>query len=249
MSAGPVVVGSPPFQGEALVPHDLDPLDVVAVPQQLEDAVGEAEPQNVLDRLQVQEVVDAEDGVLGERPMQQAVQRLGGGEVLTERFLDDDPAPLRQASPGQGFDGGRKHPRRQGQVGHDGLTDWLQRRGHLARVGHLGTAVLDGRDERVPRLGAEVGGVTFQRLPNVAAKRGGVPVVPRNAEHGESRREFARRVEPGQRRHQLPGSQVAAGAEDDQPLVHAAFLQRETLLTGGSWDLDLGVREMDLLVG
>ena len=62
----PVVVRSSPFQGEALVPHDLHLLDVIAVPQLLEDAVGEAQPQDVLHRLQMQKVVDAKDGFLGE---------------------------------------------------------------------------------------------------------------------------------------------------------------------------------------
>ena len=45
---------------------DLDVVDEVAVPDRLEQAVAEAEGQNVLRRLLAEEMVDAEDLVLGE---------------------------------------------------------------------------------------------------------------------------------------------------------------------------------------
>src|SRR5262245_18556483 len=93
----PVVVGRAPFQGEALVPDDLHPLDVLAVPHLLDKAVGEAQSQDVLHRLEMQEVVDAEDGIFGEGLVQQPVQPLRRGEILAARLLDDDPAPLRHA--------------------------------------------------------------------------------------------------------------------------------------------------------
>ena len=61
-----------PFDAEALGHRDLHVLDVVAVPDRLEERVGEAEVEDVLHRLLAEVVVDAEDALLGE----DAVQRL-----------------------------------------------------------------------------------------------------------------------------------------------------------------------------
>ena len=50
-------------------------VDVVAVPDRLEQAVGEAEGEDVLRRLLAEEVVDAEDLLLGEGLVQRGVER------------------------------------------------------------------------------------------------------------------------------------------------------------------------------
>jgi hypothetical protein len=65
---------------------------VVAVPHRVEDPVREPQTEDVEDGLLGQEVVDAEDVVLVERPRDQLVQGLGVGEVGAERLLDDDGA-------------------------------------------------------------------------------------------------------------------------------------------------------------
>ena len=59
--AGLVVVAGAGADADVLGGRDLDAVDVVAVPQRLEHAVGEAERQHVLDRLLAEVVVDAED--------------------------------------------------------------------------------------------------------------------------------------------------------------------------------------------
>jgi hypothetical protein len=66
---------------------------VVAVPERLEDAVGEAQRQDVLDRLLAQVVVDPVDLLLLEHAGDQRVQAAGGVEVVAERLLDDDARP------------------------------------------------------------------------------------------------------------------------------------------------------------
>ena len=71
---------------------DLDVVDEVAVPDRLEQAVGEAERQDVLRRLLAEEVVDAEDLVLAEDLVQLGVQRHGAREVGAEGLLHDDAA-------------------------------------------------------------------------------------------------------------------------------------------------------------
>ena len=59
--AGLVVVAGAGADADVLGGGDLHVVDVVAVPQRLEHAVGEAERHHVLHRLLAQVVVDAED--------------------------------------------------------------------------------------------------------------------------------------------------------------------------------------------
>ncbi len=70
--AGAVVVVGARADAEVLGGGDLHAVDVVAVPQRLEHAVGEAERQHVLDRLLAQVVVDAVDLRLVEDPQHRA---------------------------------------------------------------------------------------------------------------------------------------------------------------------------------
>ena len=67
---------------------------MVAVPDRLEEPVGEAEGQDVLGSLLAQEVVDPEDLLLIEYLVQLAVQPPGRGQVGAERLLHDDPAAV-----------------------------------------------------------------------------------------------------------------------------------------------------------
>lgn len=65
VACGPdaVVVARATTDADVLGHRDLDVVDVVAVPDRLEHLVGEAERQEVLDRLLAEVVVDPEDGV------------------------------------------------------------------------------------------------------------------------------------------------------------------------------------------
>jgi hypothetical protein len=63
---------------------------VSAVPQRLEDAVGEAQHHQVLHGLLAQVVVDAVDLVLRERLGEGHVLLLGALQVVANRLLDDD---------------------------------------------------------------------------------------------------------------------------------------------------------------
>ena len=73
---------------------DLHMVDVVAVPDRLEQAVGEAQRHDVLDRLLAEEMVDPVD-LASRRSTRQdvGVQRLGRGEVVAERLLDHHAPP------------------------------------------------------------------------------------------------------------------------------------------------------------
>ena len=72
--SGVVEVAGSALQRQGLVPDDLDAFYMVAVPERLEDAVGEAQTHYRGKRLPGEEVVDAEDRLLGEKPVQQPVE-------------------------------------------------------------------------------------------------------------------------------------------------------------------------------
>jgi hypothetical protein len=67
--AGLLVESRPVLDADRLADRDLDMVDVGVVPDGLEDRVGEAEREDVLDGLLAQVVVDAEDLALRERPV------------------------------------------------------------------------------------------------------------------------------------------------------------------------------------
>ena len=67
-----LVVRAATLDADLLGHGDLHVVDVLPVPQRLEDAVGEAEDEQVLDRLLAEVVVDAIDLLLDERGVQRA---------------------------------------------------------------------------------------------------------------------------------------------------------------------------------
>ena len=87
--AGVVVVARARADAEILRRRDLDVVDVVAVPQRLEHAVGEAQRQHVLDGLLAEVVVDAEDLALLEHRQHDLVELARLGQARAERLLDD----------------------------------------------------------------------------------------------------------------------------------------------------------------
>ena len=68
---------------------DLNVIDIVPVPDGLEDAVGEAEDEDVLHRLLAQVMIDAEDLFFGEYTVHFIVQRARRGQVMAEWLFDD----------------------------------------------------------------------------------------------------------------------------------------------------------------
>ncbi len=89
--AGALVVAGTPLDPDVLGGSDLNLVDVVAVPDRLEQRVGEPQRHQVLDRLLAQVVVDPEDLRLLEHLEQLGIELAGGREVVAERLLDHDP--------------------------------------------------------------------------------------------------------------------------------------------------------------
>ena len=97
VGAGGFVEARALLEAQRLRDVDLHVVDVVPVPDRLEEPVGEAEGEDVLRRLLAEEVVDAEDLLLVEDLVELGVERACGGEVGAEGLLHDDPAALHQA--------------------------------------------------------------------------------------------------------------------------------------------------------
>jgi hypothetical protein len=91
--AGLLVVPGPALNANSFGHRDLHVVHVVAVPDRFEDAIGEAEHQDVLDGFFPKVVVDAVDLIFLEHAVQQLVELLRRFQVVPERFLDDDPRP------------------------------------------------------------------------------------------------------------------------------------------------------------
>ena len=92
--ADAVVVAGAAADADVLGHRDLHVVDVVRVPDRLEQLVGEAQREEVLDRLLAEVVVDPEDRVRREDRLDDVVELARRLEVVAERLLDDDPAPL-----------------------------------------------------------------------------------------------------------------------------------------------------------
>src|SRR5262249_57213978 len=97
-----IVESTAPLDTEVLRHGDLHALDVLTVPERLQERVGKTEEQHVTHRSLAQVMIDAEDVVLVECSQQDAVEGPRGAQVVAERLLDNDsrtnrsPTHLRQ---------------------------------------------------------------------------------------------------------------------------------------------------------
>ena len=116
---GLVVVAGPALDPEAFRHGDLDALHQVAVPQGLEDGVGEPEDQEVPDGFLAQVVVDPVDLGFVEIAVDLLVEGDGRVQVFAEGLFHHQPGPARglvEAGLAQAIDGRQKGRGRQGQV-------------------------------------------------------------------------------------------------------------------------------------
>ena len=104
------------LDAERLGHRDLHRRHVGAAPQRLEDGVGEAGDQQAAHRLLAEEVVDAEDGRLGEVLLDRGVELDRRRQVAAERLLDDEAGALVEPDLGQAAGHALEHRRRDGHV-------------------------------------------------------------------------------------------------------------------------------------
>src|SRR5256886_12292351 len=100
---------------------DLHVVDVIAVPQRLDDVVRKAKDHHVLDGLFAEIVVDAVDLVLRQNLLQFLVELFGGFQVMAKGLFDDHARPavvffLGQSAFAQLFDDRGEEPWRDRQI-------------------------------------------------------------------------------------------------------------------------------------
>src|SRR4051812_44921801 len=89
-SSGFFVIATALADAKFLADGDLHVIDGFAIPKALENGIGETEHQDVLDRFLAEIMVDAEDLLLARVASELGIQLMGGGQIVAERFLDDN---------------------------------------------------------------------------------------------------------------------------------------------------------------
>src|SRR5262249_37703659 len=118
---------------ELLRHGDLNALDVVAVPERLQERIRKAEVDNVVHRPLAEVMVDAKNRRLGESREQDAVQFPRRCQIRAERLFDYYSTVLRTARFPERLDHRFEEHRRNGQIvrrplrGAKGLADRLER--------------------------------------------------------------------------------------------------------------------------
>ncbi len=238
---GTLVVARTSFDADRLGDGDLDVIDELPVPDRLEDAVGEAEGQHVLDRLLAQVMVDPEDLLLVEVLPEHRVELTRRCEVVAERLLDDEArppgdllAPLSERSDDRGKRG-RGHREVIDAVSAE-LMRAVQFRQQFGEpvlaglVGEVGGDVMHRRGELVPGvLAKRITRVLLHGLLHVLAEPVVVVLAARHPDDREARRKQAAQLQRVERRHQLLVRQVAGRAEDDKRARIGRAAQREPL--------------------
>ena len=88
------VIAAAALDAEFLRHRDLHVIDITAVPDRLENAIGEAENQDVLNGFLAEIMIDAIDLRLVENRGDFPVQSFRGFEVAAKGLLDYDAAPV-----------------------------------------------------------------------------------------------------------------------------------------------------------
>src|SRR5215831_21122865 len=101
--AGLIIERPPPLDPEILRHGDLHALDLIAVPERLEERIREAEEHHVMDGSFSQIMIDAEDVFFVESAEQNLVKRLLRGKVMAEGLFDDNAGAVGTIRFGQLF--------------------------------------------------------------------------------------------------------------------------------------------------
>jgi len=228
-----VVVAGPRAHPDVLRHGNLDGIHVLAVPEWLEDGVGETLHEQVLDGLLAEVVIDPEDLGLPEVAGDHPVEFLRAGPVVPEGFLDDDLAGLAAALVVGGETGapevvedGSEDPRRGGDVEEvlqlpaDLVLDRGETLGEGPEVGFVlvGARLVEGP---IPQRGPDL---FLQGAARVLADGPGRPpaefllvhLAPAVADKEEVRRQEVVDREVVKGREELARGQVPGRAEDDE---------------------------------
>ena len=216
---------------------DLHMVDVIAVPDRLEQSVGESEGKNVLRRFLAEEVVDPEDLLLGKGFVQRRVEDAGTCEVGAERLLHDDARPCHEPRLAQGSHDGTSRIRRHAEVVE---PTWFAAELAL-RFGHCGgEAHRSGVRTHVAEPPAEDGplvrrdDMTRELVARVAREDAEAVVVEvfERRPHDAALRHEAGLGQVQQSRDELAARQIARGTEEHDDVRGQRRHQRWRDITG-----------------
>src|SRR5215510_4105579 len=111
-----IIKSAPSLDAEVFGHGDLHTCDMVAIPERLQERIGEAEDQQVVHWQLAQVMVDAEDRLLVEGAEQRAVELLRREEIVTERLFNDDARAVRASRFAQLVHNRLEQPRRDGEI-------------------------------------------------------------------------------------------------------------------------------------
>src|SRR6516162_1099355 len=155
--AGLVIEGPAALHAKILGHSDLDTINVVAIPEGFHEGIGKAEDEHIVDRTLAEVVVDAKNVLFMVGTVKNLVQRLGGGEVITERFFDDDARAFAAARLHQLFDDLTKKYRRNRQIvsGVLGLAEFLAQVLEGGSIVVIAVDIMEQAGKFFPRGGVE----------------------------------------------------------------------------------------------
>src|SRR6185503_19176622 len=214
-AAGLVVEPAAALDAEALRHRDLHALDVLPIPQRLEERVGEAEEEQVLDGVLAQIVIDVEHAGFVEAAMHGRVQSARRGQILTERLLDHDASTGRAPRLAELIDDGLEEARRDGQVVRrvTRVPQLLAQALEGPRIGVIAVDVVQHADQASERVGIE----TAVPLDAVAGAR--LQLIARPAGLGDANHGDVEVAASGQRLESgkdLLVGEVAGGPEEHE---------------------------------
>src|SRR5579875_2788336 len=156
--AGAVVITAAVFHPDRFGHRHLHVIHVAAVPDRLEDAVGEAEHHDVLHRLFAQVVIDEENLILADYFQDLAAEIARRFKIVSKRLLDNDTPPvavgLEKAFAGQTLHYRKKKLRRGCEIKQiiaAGLKVAIQSGKHLAQLLPALVGIEIGRNEAYAR--------------------------------------------------------------------------------------------------
>src|SRR5271157_562433 len=88
--AGLVIEGAPALDSEILCHRDLHALDMLAIPERIQERIREAKEHYIVDRPLPEIVVDAEDRRLVEGSQKDSIEPPRRGQVRSEGLFDDN---------------------------------------------------------------------------------------------------------------------------------------------------------------
>src|SRR5260370_12878844 len=216
--------------GDGFGGGDLHVVDVIAIPERLDDVVGKTENQNVLDGLFARVVISAVDLICGECVLWFYFERASGLQIVAKGLFDDDGGPVAALFLGEAGltelfrDGGeesRSHSEVEklvatGVVLVIGVGDLLREALVSLRVLKITFDVINALGKPGPGCRVDFGGGIFgDFLGEGFSKALGVEVLAGEADDGKVLGDDSAGGEIAECGDELALGQVAGGAEDD----------------------------------